>query len=108
MALKNRSQTGVVKSFSNREKKKKDHASALPASMAGSLYVSFSKVKNKDRWTTLAISTGAPFSLLARGIRAYLCSWFDQLLVNNAGCICNKLEDHLEIFDTSSPVFGNI
>ena len=35
--------------------KKKGHASALPASVAGSSYLSSSKVKNKDRWTTNGI-----------------------------------------------------
>ena len=34
--------------------KKKGHASALPAPVAGSSYLSSSKVKNKDRWTTNA------------------------------------------------------
>ena len=37
------------------ETKKKGHASALPASVAGSSYLSSSKVKNKDRWTTNGI-----------------------------------------------------
>ena len=36
-------------------KPKKGHASALPASVAGSSYLSSSKVKNKDRWTTNGI-----------------------------------------------------
>ena len=40
------------KLFSNQ---KKGHASALPASVAGSSYLSSSKVKNKDRWTTNGI-----------------------------------------------------
>ena len=35
--------------------KKKGHASALPASVAGSSYLSSCKVKNKDRWTTNGI-----------------------------------------------------
>ena len=35
--------------------KNKGHASALPASVAGSSYLSSSKVKNKDRWTTNGI-----------------------------------------------------
>ena len=35
--------------------KKKGHASALPASVAGSSYLSSSKMKNKDHWTTNGI-----------------------------------------------------
>ena len=35
--------------------KKKGHASALSASIAGSSYLSSSRVKNKDRWTTNGI-----------------------------------------------------
>ena len=51
--------------------KKKGHASALPASVAGSSCLSSSKVKNKDRWTTNGIDrtvsvehTERPSSLL--------------------------------------------
>ena len=36
-------------------KKRKGHAIALPDSVAGSSYLSSSKVKNKDRWTTNGI-----------------------------------------------------
>ena len=35
--------------------KKKGHASVLPASVAGPSYLSSSKLKNKDRWTTNGI-----------------------------------------------------
>ena len=78
LAFLSSSITSTDKNWSQTKKKKKGHVSALPASVAGSSYLSSSKVKNKDRWTTNGIDRTVSVAQTERVSSRKAWSWIER------------------------------